>query len=300
MNRFSRFISIVLIPIIILFIVFLPRCVDDELHRNRFEEWLDHEKEEYTGSISVWHVVGFRPYIGSVGNIIKDAAKSVEKRHFGVYITVTALSAEDAAQRMANGEFPDALSFPAGFIDESRLRAFTEDETAGFERLADLSGGELNSVIYALPFTASCELVIYCQSKVSSDEIDIEQAEQNSLEDFKKGSVSCCVADARAVGDLMRKVLAGKADYFDVLPLDRGSKLVQYLGISRDCIEVKIPYINELFSGLFSEKKQKELCELGLYPLAREAELVYEQQFLSEAYEMLRQRNDFIGFAEGN
>ena len=70
MNRFSRFISIVLIPIIILFIVFLPRCVDDELHRNRFEEWLDHEKEEYTGSISVWHVVGFRPYIGSVGNII--------------------------------------------------------------------------------------------------------------------------------------------------------------------------------------------------------------------------------------
>lgn len=296
MRKFEKVIAIILIPTILLFVLFLPDYVDDKLAQNPFEQWLEHKKENFSGIITVWHVVKFKPYIGSLGNVIKNAAASVEKNHFKVYFDVTALSLDDALQLIQNGEFPDAISFPKGFVDETYLHPLSEDERSAFDKLVDLSLGENNSVVYAVPFAASCEFIIYYPDKITSDELTEETARLNNADDFKKGKTACCMGDAHTVGEFMRLAASQKINHFELIPFDGKTDLVQFLGINKNCDENKLNYIFELFSVLQNKKTQKTLCEIGLLPLSHDAELKYEQLFLESAYANLRERNSFGNF----
>lgn len=296
MRKSEKVIAIILIPAILLFVLFLPDYVDDKIAQNPFEQWLEHKKEHFSGIITVWHVVEFKPYVGSLGNVIKNAADSIEKNHFKVYLDVTALSSDDAAQLIQKGEFPDVISFPKGFVSEASLHPLSESERSAFDNLVDLSLGENNSVVYAIPFVASCEFVIYNPDKITSDELTVEIARQNSADDFKKGKASCCMGDAHTVGQFMRLVASQKLDAFELIPIDSGTDLVQFLGIDKNCDENKLSYIFELFSVLLNKKSQKTLCEIGLLPLLNGAELSYEQHFLETAYKNLRDENSFGNF----
>ncbi len=287
MKRLTRFISILLIPVIILFIIYLPRYADTELHRNRFTEWLSREEEAYSGSISIWHVVGFKPYIGSMGTFLKSRAKAVEKKHFGVYIDIEAITLEEAEKRMLDGEFPDAISFPAGFLGSESLRVFTSDEASDFDFLPDLSCGIQDSRLYALPYAASCEFIIYDPGKLDIADINTASV-SGSMEEYKKNKVDCFIGDARTAGDLSRAAVAGKGRYFAAASVETETKLVQYLGIGKKCASVKIPYIIELFKSVFTEKAMTELCELGLFPFFAPEKYDYEQEYLLSAYERYR------------
>lgn len=297
MRKFEKVIAIILIPAILLFVLFLPDYVDDKITQNPFEQWLDHKKESFSGIITVWHVVKFKPYIGSVGNVIKNAADSVQKNHFKVYFDVTTLSLDDALSLVQNGEFPDAISFPKGFVSEVSLHSFSENERSAFDKLIDLSLGENNSIVYAVPFVASCEFIVYYPDKVTEDELTDEIARRNSADDFKKGKAACCVGDAHTVGELMRLAASQKINHFELIPVEGKSDLVQFLGIDKNCDENKLDYIFELFSVLQNKKTQKALCEIGLLPLAHDAELKFEQQFLEDAYKKLRDKNSFGNFS---
>lgn len=318
MKTLKRIISVILIPLIALFIVYLPRYASDDLHRNRFNEWLMHEEEPFAGKITIWHVVGFKPYVGSLGNLLKSAAETIEKKHFGVYVNIEAISVEEAKNRINEGEYPDAFSFPAGFCDETLLLPLDSVAVDRFEKLTYCAKGMVNSSLYAIPYAASCRLFLYYPSKYtpngmnmsnSNDGLDstnavaepkdIEVAEQNSFEDFKKGKVDFCIADVRAAGDLQRSVLTGKAEYFEAMPFESCTELVQYLGIYSECSEQKISYIIEFFASIYSKHNRTGICELGLYPVGLGEEPKYEQDFLNQAYlriqENLDQLADFIG-----
>lgn len=289
-----------MIPLIVLFVLYLPKYVGDDLHRNRFTEWLMHGEEPFSGKITIWHVVEFRPYLGSVGSFLKDAARTVEKQHFGVYLNVESITLEEAKARLSNAEFPDVLSFPAGFVDESMLMAFDTDLVERFGRLTDLALGEINSNVYAVPYAASCRLLMYDSARLDPDNfVDIDAAEQNKPEDFKAGKADCCIGDARAVGDMMRSALSGKIKSFEVMTFEDGTALVQFLGIGISCDELKLPYIYEFVSKIFSEQNQKKLCELGLMPLGNDAELKYEQDFLGQAYLRISENLDHISNFRG-
>lgn len=295
MKSFKKIISIALIPLIALFIVQLPNYAAYELHRNRFNEWLMHEDEPFSGSISIWHIVEFKPYIGSLGNLLKAAAELIEKKHFGVYLNIEAMSADEAEGRMAGGEYPDVISFPAGFNDESILQALDAADVEIFESLTECSIGRVNSTTYALPYAASCRLLLYYPAKYTPDEtLDIGSALMYSFEDFKKGTVPCCIADARAAGDLLRSVLAGKAEYFEAAPFEDTTELVQYFGICNCCAEEKMPYIIEFFASIYSKHNREAICDLGLLPIGFGDECKYEQDFLEQAYLRIQAHLDQI------
>ncbi|MCH5278894.1 MAG: hypothetical protein J1E60_03800 [Christensenellaceae bacterium] len=285
MTRFQRIISFALIPAILLLLVYLPKFTDAMLGRDYYREWMEPKSEDFEGVITVWHVVGFKPYLGSLGSWLSERARSVEKKHFGVYFEVDSITVDEAAARISNGKFPDALSFPSGWCSGGEL-AVLEGEYD-----VDVSSGMDMAVLRAVPYCASCSVILYYPSKITASELseDPGMAQDNSLEDFKKGKVSCCLADARDSGDLQRALIAGKAEYFEVLPFLNETDLVQYLGTSADCEPAKLPYINELFNAALSEKAQSQLCSIGLMPLNERVERKYEQAFLGEAYGLIDQ-----------
>ena len=43
-------------------------------------------QETFAGIITLWHIVDFKPYAGSLGTWLSDRAATFEKRHFGVFI----------------------------------------------------------------------------------------------------------------------------------------------------------------------------------------------------------------------
>ena len=285
MTKFQRIIAFALIPAVLLLVVYLPQFADAFLGRDYYREWMEPKQEEFGGVITVWHVVGFKPYLGSLGSWLSQRARSVEKRHFGVYFEVESISADEAEKRVSEGKFPDVLSFPNGWCSGSEL-AVLEGEYD-----VDVSSGMDMAVLRAVPYTASCEVMLYYPSKITASELaeDPSIAQDNSLEDFKKAKVSCCIADARAAGDLQRALVAGKADYFETLPFKNETELVQYIGIGADCEPAKLPYIAELFNLILGEKAQSSLCSIGLMPLNPNAERKFDQAFLMEAYGLLDQ-----------
>lgn len=296
MSKFQRIISICLIPAMILFMVYLPKYAESELKRDYYHEWLEPKKEEYSGIINVWHVVGFRPYLGSLGNWLKDVARKVEKAYFGVYFNVEAITSDEAEERILRGENPDVLSFPALWYSEEGLQNIEDDAAESFAGFVDISGGIVNSTCFAIPYAASSRFVLYDPSAVSAAEIeeDLNAVKNNSLEDFKAGKVSCCIADARETGDLSRALLAGKAEYFEIMAFENETELVQYLGITLNCEEAKVPYIYAFFEESLKEKAQLNLCDLGLMPLNPNAQAQFEQPYLNEAYELISKNESGI------
>lgn len=287
MNRIQKTLSLILLVAVLLLIVFLPKYVVTLLDRPGYIDWMRPVREPFRGTLTVWHVVRFRPYLGSLGSWLKQQAQTIEKRHFGVYLNVESISEEDAAVRLASGEMPDVISFPPGFIAPSLLSPLSIDTEA------DLTPGVHEETLLALPYAASCRLVLYYPGMISPDDIlnDLSSAEEQTFDDFKAGKAACCIADARQAGDMARLVSSNKAQYFETVPFEEGTQLVQFLGLSASIAEEKRPYAQEFLELIVSAKAQSGLSELGLLPLNEIAEAKYEVSFLSEAYELIRNGN---------
>lgn len=175
MNGFQKTIAAVLLAAVLLFMIYLPKCAGKMLERDQYREWLEPEEEEFSGVINVWHVVGFKPYMGSVGAWLKKIADRAERRHFGVYFEVESISETEAEAKLQNGEFPDVISFPAGFLNGRELRIMNGTEIFGIDGTAvdfgdGYGAGELPAgfdcgmdgrTLRALPFAAGCKLALF-------------------------------------------------------------------------------------------------------------------------------------------
>jgi len=102
MNGFQKTIAAVLLAAVLLFMIYLPKCAGKMLERDQYREWLEPEEEEFSGVINVWHVVRFKPYMGSVGAWLKKIADRAERRHFDVYFEVESISETEAESRLQN------------------------------------------------------------------------------------------------------------------------------------------------------------------------------------------------------
>ena len=71
--------------------------------------------------VLIWNVDTFEGGKGSRASFLSRVARLTEKRTEGVYYRVVAYTAEGARAAMAEGEYPDVLSFGVGLdVDESR------------------------------------------------------------------------------------------------------------------------------------------------------------------------------------
>ncbi|MBR4435814.1 MAG: hypothetical protein IKS90_06945 [Clostridia bacterium] len=271
-----------MMALILLVMVLLPKYIGGLIVHSSPLDFMKPKQEKYKGVITVWNIAGFRPYVGSLGAWLKTVGARAEKYHYGVYFDIESISEEEANSRISNGEFPDIIAFSEGTVANEKLLAFIPRETL------PVNGGE--STVQSIHLASSCELLLYRRADIS--DLELEHAAQEhsapSLDEFKSGKAPCCITDARGAGDMYRLVLSNKADDFDVLSPYYETPLNQHIGISAHIDSEKIDYAIEFIELCLDIKAQKALTELGLMPARNDIPLEYEQSFLKEAYEKLK------------
>lgn len=335
MKKALVLLRIVTAAALVLFLILAPANLGRTLQHNFYREWLAGEPPDWNGVLTLWHVVGFKTYQGSVTAYLESCAAQMEKKHTGVYVEVLGLTEEALKERYARGERPDIWSFPSG--------AFGEDAFAplsGAFKLPDFAGnltpltmeGEPTAVPYlysgyylmgnsallqkwgmtfpdqgvyermlagdyapltallqeAMAQKATARYGALCAPPLLAARLGLN-GKFASEGDFKAGQVPFMIGDARACGDLARKMPNGGFT-FDVLPLGGFTEQVQYIGMGAAAAGKRAVYAEEYISLLMTEAAQLKLTALGALP---SVELIDapryadgEQQRFYEAYRL--------------
>ncbi len=300
-----RFIAAALI---IAYLALIPTYLSGRLERNYYNEWMQGEQEPFTGVITCWHIVGFKTYAGSLSSWLEKRAARVEKKHFGVFVTIEAMSVEDCMERLSKGERADIYSFPSGWCGEDMLLELTEQPEAVFLDGIERSGKSEDKQ-YAIPYVLSgyallvnsqiaqarsvdsipddptkdgwlldaAQKMTFTQGKkkeqvygICGDPVILAslgvKAQSAEFDAFKDKLAGSAVVDARAAGDLLRKLELGQGFVFQLSTITNYTDLVQYMGLDRQIEEGKIPYAMELMRQVVDEGPQENLAGLGGIP----------------------------------
>ena len=211
--------------------------------REGYPDWLKTETEPKVLIINVWHIVSFKPYIGSIGSWLKSRAEEYKKGLVGIHFEVRSLTPYQAQQLLLRGLRPDVVSFSYGDCSSEALYAL--DGCIEDDPQLNLACGRSEGKQYALPYCASGYVLLYDPIKCSdfTDEELINNA--GTAAEFKKGKVESCVCDLKAAGDVYRAELAGGAPYFEAkaLPFDSNAgELIQFIGVSNGLEAQKLKY----------------------------------------------------------
>ena len=145
--------------LIIAYLLFMPGYLEAALKERTYDEKFSREKETFTGIITVWHVVGFKPYSGSMGSALSAIAGEVERKHHGVFFDVTAMDEAEYTERIMRGETPDVISFPLGLCYPEQLSALQAVSVEGLSE-ERCSVGEWEGQVYALPYAMSAHVLL--------------------------------------------------------------------------------------------------------------------------------------------
>ena len=274
---------------LIAFVVFSPQLVSLLFARDGYGDWFRIQSEPKACIINVWHVVEFKPYMGSIGGWLEKIADKYRKRVNGIHFNVISVSIEDAEVMLKRGLEPDVISFSYGFINDRQADEYLYELDDSFSSRNDISvtAGSFDGRLYALPLCASGYVLIYqpgADTEFSKEEL-IESA--GSVEEFKKGKALSCICDMRVAGDIYRAGLTGGAVQFDAEPYSLNAaedREVQFIGIWKGIEEYKLKYAAEFILRATNKPAQDDLCGLGLMPTILNAEAEFGQQWIKKVY----------------
>ena len=316
---------VILTAAMIVYMVYMPFLIKYGADKSEYYGWMKSEPEAFTGQITVWHIVSFKPYVGSAGNWLANCAAPIEKKHFGVYFKVEAMSAEDCEARMQNGERADIYSFPAGWCSGEKLRTMNLTQKPAMKS-SFVSAGEYDGEQHAIPYLYSVynllissaiasEKSVQLPSDGMSAEFVADTAEKldfsrksgrvygmsgnavlaalygvhgdvTQINSFRDSDASMAFADIRFMGDLDRLNKLGKGIEHSSYTVTCYTDLVQYIGIDSETDDSKLSYCNEFISNVLSEKMQRTIPELGVfYTVELPDELVFEQETVQKMYD---------------
>lgn len=261
-------VGILLLLLAGVYLFFSPKYFENRLNGDPYKEWMMHEREPSVGVITVWHIVDFKPYSGSLGAWLSARTKQYASNFIGIHFDVVSYSPQDAEERIKTGVLPDIISFADGRIDESLL--------SGSKR----------------PYCGTGSVLVYDPASAADKDIDSLKAEAGSFEDFKKGKSHSCITDIRGAGDLMRAQLLGKAPYFEVVPLADEARRIQFISMTRSIDGTKRRYAEGFIEYLLSPACQALFGDIGLLPANDEADVKYDPEWLSELQGGLRNAGD--------
>ncbi len=263
--------------------------------------------ESFTGLITLWHIVRFKPYQGSMGAWLGGLALKFEDAHRGVYLEVFTMTEKECAARLARGERADAYSFPAGWGDPDQ---FTDGISVRADYLGNLGRtGMWEGERLAVPIGMSGYVLLINESILQSKGIQVDEktpidtlsgyaadltyvygkkkykmygmsgspviaavmglrTEVAVYDEFLEKDAAMALADLGAAGNLERQLGAGKGFAFDAFPVGTYTDLVQYVGIDQNTEEAKKSYLNEFFSMILQEETQKGLLKMGILPVS--------------------------------
>ncbi len=324
----ERLICIAVAVCIAAYLIWMPPYIDRGLKQDPYSQWVMPEEEGYTGILTVWHIVGFKPYTGSIGEWLKDCAKKFEKRHYGVYIEVLSMDVSECEARLSRGEIADIYSFPLGWGYAEQFLPLQNRFHGLLNGLIET--GKQDSVLYAVPFMASGytlltntrllqERKVTLPTEVTKEWLNEAAAKLTyetgkrrkvkydglsgspvaavltgaavpvvDINVFKSQRAGMAVTDLRTAGDMARLLSAGKGFSFDALPIYNYTDLVQYLGIARGIETRKIEYAYEFMEIVLTEESQTSLLKLCVFPVRDLSETVFEPAVVQNVYERMR------------
>ncbi|MGI6168762.1 MAG: hypothetical protein ACOYI4_03465, partial [Christensenellales bacterium] len=130
-------------------LVWGPGVLRSEQAQNRFYEWLEGDKPQWTGILELWHIVEWRTGGDSGVAYLNDRASAFESRTPGVFIETTGMTAQEAKQRLQSGERPDLVSFPTGYEPPMQMKTLTMPENV---RPALAQSALVEGEVRALPY----------------------------------------------------------------------------------------------------------------------------------------------------
>ena len=295
MNRKQFITSIIMTAMMAAFIVFSPKYIMSSRTLRTLQR-TEENQEGYHGIISIWHIVKFKPYQGSLGSWVSDVAARLEKLHSGVYLEVESITLEEYSARIARGEQPDVFSYPLGCTYAEQLKEL-KIELPALRGNLDGSGCH-NGRLYGVPYTMSGYLLVHNQRLMQENGQDAEglasalksgnymaagdpaqacilgiKGELLNEDDFLMEKAMSAFMDARAAGDLERKVQSGKGFPFETAACSNYSDLVQLLGVNINTQAEKMPYIYEFIMLCLDRDNQQELMDMGLMPAILDVEI---------------------------
>ena len=236
--------------------------------------------------VRVWNIDTFEGGTGSRTAFLKSVARRVEEKTEGAYFLVLSLTAEGARQALAEGDWPDMLSFGIGFSEHA-------------ERALPLpyqfAGGELSGEVRAYPWCAGGYYLFSL-----SDDFGEEGNTAVSCGGSNLPQVAAALAgiggeelpsltaytgflkgDYRYLLGTQRDICRFRARNVTVhsRPLEGYSDLYQYISVlsverKGDCLA----FLGELLSP----ETQAKLTALGMFPLAGTGAERTPGAFLSE------------------
>jgi len=316
MKRVKLWLRIALSLALIAFLVISPAHLPESLNRNFYREWLEKKPEEWSGVITLWHIVDFKSYQGSVTSFLSQCAAAYEKQHPGVYFEVVGMEKSDFDQRIQNGQFPDVYSFPLGALYREQLSA--PDITPAL--LPAFTGvGSSDGVLCAIPYLSSGYFLLGNSVLMQEDNIVLPETfspewlkttldanrsgkptlaappilaaqlglagEFADLSEFTAGNVPLAIGDARTCGDLSRK-LSTDGFTFEALPLPGFTDQVQLFGCASKIDPERKAHATAFLELLLGEKQQSSLTALGALPVIDGLpKLTYADDTLQSFYE---------------
>lgn len=269
-NRFvKRLIGLIALIGAAIYVCVSPRWFSDGLHEDRYRQWLQRDAGRAAVIIDVWHIADFRPYVGSLGNWLKQRAEQYSKGYAGVYFNVSSYSPEDALEQLSRGSRPDVISISGDTFAGKAFRTFVRE----IEKT------------YALPYCASGSFLVYDPTAALNAELSSLAESAGTPDEFRRGKTASCICDIRGTGDLYRAELMGKCPYFEAEPIE-GTLKYQYLALFVGIDEKKLPYAAGFIEYALSIKAQSTLSAIGLIPADNTAKTDFEQEWLRKLYEL--------------
>ncbi len=317
MRRSAIVLRSILAISMLVFFVCAPPFLRQSLQTNIYRSWLENTKPEWTGIITLWHVVGFKTYQGSVSSFLEQRAAAYESAHRGVYWKILAMTPEEMQERYTRGERPDAWSFALGTLYPEQLSPFSDTLDMPALR-GGLTPALSDGVVYGLPYLYSgyfliCNTQLLQKSRLEWPDTDqiawLREAlaaapdaallagdpiiaarlsltgEPEQYSRFQSEKVPLAIADARALGDLSRKRSSNNGGFtFECAALGGYTPQVQYIAADAKADAQRKLHIEAFACTLLEETSQQKLTALGALPVI-ETEPVYANDLMTSLYD---------------
>lgn len=186
MKKIQIFFCVVITVGIVLFLTVSPSYIAANSSRDPYREWMLPDEEEFSGIIHVWHIVDFKAHTGSVSAWLESRANALERKHFEVFLEISAMTVDEYRLRLEHGDSADIYSFPLGLTyqdDFLPLDKYSEVWSESGINESLLKTGMYDGTKYALPFMYSGYALIVNSAASAEHGFDYEECfeEQDGL-----------------------------------------------------------------------------------------------------------------------
>lgn len=149
--RWKRFPALFLCAGLVLLFVWQPGLMSKGLDKRFIKQWIRGETIAYEGYLNIWHVPSKASGTGSGDSYLQGCIEKFQKQNFGVFLRIESMDAQQLANRLAQGERPDMLSFNGGDIAQpQQLFLPLEDVETLLPNLQQ--AGRVEDELYACPY----------------------------------------------------------------------------------------------------------------------------------------------------